>query len=128
MTERSGKSRMKRTGPTNSQTRELVQQLHILASSQNAKIWKRIADDLEKPTRRRRIVNLSKLAKCTKENDNVIIPGKVLASGDINHKLTIGALQFSKHAKEKLEKNSICLSLKELITQNPKGKNLKIIG
>ena len=120
--------KMKRTCPTNPQLKGLINELKVLARKENVNIWKRIAECLEKSTRKRRIVNLSKLARYTKENDNIIVPGKVLASGEINHKLTVGAYQFSKEAKSKLEKNSRCLTIEELMTQNPKGKNLRIIG
>ena len=45
---------VKRTGPTNKNTQLLIQLLRKEASTQKADLWKRIADDLEKPTRIRR--------------------------------------------------------------------------
>ena len=119
---------MKRTGPINPMLKELIEKLRVLAREQNVGIWKRIAKDLEKPTRKRRIVNLSKIERYTKENENIVVPGKVLASGNMNHKVTIGAYQFSREAKSKLEKNSTCLTIQEMMSKNPKGKNLRIIG
>src|SRR3989344_767509 len=104
--------------------------------------------DLEKPTRQRRAVNLSRIDRhdnnlvffCvpvnlsridryTKENEIIVVPGKVLGSGDLNHKLTIAAYQFSEGALEKLEKaGANVVSLLELSKESPDGKRIKIIG
>lgn len=120
---------MKRTGPTNEHLRKLIDDLRVLARKENVRIWTRIADDLEKPTRQRRIINLSKVAAHTKDNDHIIVPGKVLASGELGHKLTIAAYQFSQSAMDKIKTNqSIPLTIEELMSKNPKGKNLRIMG
>src|SRR3990167_3437297 len=94
----------KRTGPTNHLLLKLVEELKKRSNEQDANIWRRVADDLEKPTRQRRVVNLSSLSRYTKENEIVVVPGKILGAGTIEHKLTISAFQFSNGAKEKLEK------------------------
>ncbi|GAG29486.1 unnamed protein product, partial [marine sediment metagenome] len=52
--------KMKRTGPTNEHLRKLIAELKKLSIEQNAAIWKRIALELERPTRQRRIVNISR--------------------------------------------------------------------
>jgi len=115
----------KRTGPTNE---ELVKEIRTLRK-QKAAIWKRIAKDLEKPARKRRAVNLSRINRYTKDGDVVAVPGKVLASGSLNKKITIAAWQFSKSAEEKIKQSkSKTMSLSELAGQNPKGTNVKIIG
>jgi len=92
-------------------------------------LWKRIAEDLEKSTRNRRLVNLSSLKRFTKENETVVVPGKVLGSGEINHKLTVAAFAFSQNAKVQIEKaNGKCITIKDLLKQNPQGKDVKIVG
>ncbi len=114
---------------SNPELTELITKLRVLSNQENVNIWKRLAEDLEKPTRQRRIVNLSKIDRFTKEDEVVIVPGKVLASGNVGHKLTVGAYQFSKEAKNKLESGDIsCFSIQEMMSKNPKGKNVKIIG
>ena len=96
---------------------------------QNANIWDRVADDLEKPTRQRRVVNLSSLSRHTKENEIIVVPGKVLGAGDLQHKITISAFQFSGGAKEKIEKvGAKIVPLLELSKTNPSGKGIRIIG
>ena len=93
---------MKPTGPSNQQLKTLIQELKKKAIIDSSPFWKRIAVDLERPTRNRRAVNLSRLNRFTKENETVIVPGKVLASGDMNHKITVVAYAFSDGAMEKL--------------------------
>lgn len=119
----------KRTGPTNPILNELIQELKKKSIEQKIKLWKRIALDLERPTRNRRIVNLSRINRNTKENEIIVVPGKVLGSGVLSHKLTISAFQFSESAKNKiLENGSKIIPLTELSNENPKGKRIRIIG
>ncbi len=118
-----------RTGPTNPLLRDLIGELKKRSNEQDVNLWKRIALDLEKPTRQRRAVNLSRINRHTKENEVVVVPGKVLGSGDLNHKLTISAYQFSEQAKDKLQKSGAqIVSLLELSKDKPDGKNIRIIG
>jgi large subunit ribosomal protein L18e len=120
---------MKQTGPTNPLLQDLIGELKKRSIEQSAKLWKRVAIDLEKPSRNRRIVNLSRISRYTQENDVIIVPGKVLGSGDLSHKLTISAYQFSDQAKDKIEKaGSKIITLLELSKQKPNGKKIKIIG
>lgn len=81
------------------------------------KLWKRVYRLVEVPARRRPEVNLSKIASNTKAGDNVIVPGKVLSNGAINHKVTIAAMEYSASALKML-KESDCkvVNLKEMIS------------
>lgn len=120
---------MKRTGPTNPLLRDLIMELKKRSNEQSVNLWKRIALDLEKPTRNRRAVNLSRINRNTKENEVIVVPGKVLGSGILNHKLTISAYQFSEQAKDKIEKaGAKIIPLLELSKEKPDGKKLRIIG
>jgi large subunit ribosomal protein L18e len=120
---------MKRTGPTNSILIQLINDLKKLSNTEKVAIWKRVALDLEKPTRNRRAVNLSRINQNTKEKETIIVPGKVLSNGELNHEITIAAFSFSKKAKEFIEKSKgKAITINELMKQNPKGKNIKIIG
>jgi len=120
---------MKRTGPTNPHLKSLVLELKKESTIQKAGIWDRIAEDLEKPTRQRRVVNISRLNRNTKPNEVIVVPGKVLGSGILNHSLVVAAFSFSQSAKERIEQaKGKCLAIPELIKQNPKGKDVRIIG
>jgi large subunit ribosomal protein L18e len=119
---------MKRTGPTNPLLQGLIQELKKKSIEHGVNIWKRVAIDLEKPTRKRRIVNLYKINKYTKDNETIIVPGKVLAVGDLDHAVTIAAFNFSGSAVEKINKVGKALSINELIKESPKGKKIRILG
>ena len=117
------------TGPTNPVLKGLIEDLKKRSVDQKVSIWYKVASDLEKPTRKRTIVNLSKLNKHTNADETVVVPGKVLGSGILEHKLTISAYQFSEGAVEKITKNgSKIIPLNELIKESPKGKRIRIIG
>jgi|TARA_B100001971_G_C18088544_1_gene482220 large subunit ribosomal protein L18e len=113
---------------TNSQLIELIQELKVLANKENVKLWKRVSKDLEKSTRRHSNVNVFKINKVVRENETALIPGKVLSKGDLTKKITIAALNFSKEAKEKINKTGKAITIKELIKENPKGSKVRIIG
>ena len=117
---------MKRT--TNPDLLGLIKELKKKSFEQKVKIWKRIAEDLEKSTRKRRIVNLYKINKYTKENETIIVPGKVLAVGDLDHNVVIAAFGFSNAALEKINKIGKAISINELIQESPKGKRIRIMG
>ena len=119
----------KKTGPSNIVLQSLINELKKRSLEQKVSLWKRIALDLERSTRQRRIVNLSKIGRFAKDNETVIVAGKVLGSGELNAKLTVAAFQFSEGAREKLEKHGAkAVSLMELSKESPAGKRIRIIG
>jgi large subunit ribosomal protein L18e len=119
---------MKRTGPTNIHLRKLITFLRKKANENNAKIWDDIADRLEVPRRMRIVVNVGKINKYTKPDDIVVIPGKVLGAGSIDHPVTVAAFSFSSSAYEKIVKaNGKCISIIDLVNMNPKGSRVKIL-
>jgi len=117
---------VKRTGPTNLQLKNLISEL---SKKRDSKIWKRVANDLKKPTRQRRIVNLYKINKFARDGETIIVPGKVLSIGELDKKVEVAAYQFSDSAKEKIEKKQgTVLSISELLEKNPNGKKVRILG
>lgn len=120
---------MKRTGPTNPNLQKLIRDLKKLSAEKQVKLWRRIAKDLEKPTRIRRKVNLYKVQKYLKDGETAIVPGKLLSLGELTKKAEIAAYQASQQAKEKIAKaGSKFLTIQELMKKNPQGKKIRIIG
>lgn len=117
-----------RTGPTDPNVLELIHKLKKKSAETNKALWKTVAKKIEKSKRQRAAVNLSKINRFTKTNDIVIVPGSVLSSGDLNHKVTIAALKFSEGAKEKIS-SAKCkiLTLDELIESGLEVSKMKII-
>ena len=118
----------KRTGPTNIHLKNLIRELRKLSTKNNIKLWKRIAYELEKPTRKRREVNISKIDKYTRENEIALVPGKVLGNGELTKKIIIAAFKFSEKAKEIINKKGKAISIQDLMKDNPTGKKVRIIG
>lgn len=119
---------MKRTGPTNLQTRKLIVELRKLSTKQKVKFWKVISEELSRPTRIRREVSVGNIDKYSKVNETVIVPGKVLSNGELTHKVTVAAFNFSKQAKEKINASGKAISIEELMKINPKGSKVRILG
>lgn len=119
---------VKRTGPTNQNLRKLIDELRELSKQQSVNIWNRIAEDLEKSTRKRRSVNIYKIDKYTRDNEIAIVPGKVLSIGKLNKKIKVAAFQFSNQAREKINLVGKAITINELIKENPKGNKVRIIG
>jgi len=118
---------VKRTGPTNPVLRELIKELKTLAIEKKQKFWKRIATELEKPTRQRRIVNTKQISIKTKENEEIVVPGKVLGNGLINHPVIVYAWAYSRKAKQLIESaKGKALSIKDLIKKG--NVRVRILG
>ncbi len=118
----------KRTGPTNPITRKLIADLRSLSTKDQAKIWDRIADELSKPERKRKNVNIYKINKYAGDGETVLIPGKVLSDGNLTKKVIVAAFQFSGKAKEKISRTGNAVYIRDLMKSNPKGKNVRILG
>ena len=114
---------------TNPQLINLIRVLRKKARESEAKIWRVVADYLSRSRRRRITVNLSKLNRHTQKSETVVVPGKVLGVGQINHPLNIAAFAFSEQARTKILKTKgKCMSIPELMDKNPKGSGVRIIG
>ena len=111
---------------TNQIKEKLIEELKTHSTKEKSNFWKRIAKELQRSTRKTREVNLDKLDNHTKENETIIVPGKILGKGELTHKITVAAFSSTETAKGKLKNNLI--SIHDLIKKDPKGKNTRIIG
>lgn len=119
---------MKRTGPTNIYLKRLIEELRKKSFEIKAPIWLEIAKKLEKPRRKKIEINLSDIDRNTKKGDTIIVPGIVLASGELTKSVTIAAWRFSQTAEKKIKKSKgKCLTIEDLMKENPKGRGVKII-
>jgi large subunit ribosomal protein L18e len=120
---------MKKIKTTNPDLINLFFSLKKQSNQTNTKIWRNIGKQLAKPKRNRIKVNISRINRHSKNNDTIIVPGKVLGAGQINHPVTVAAFAFSEKAGKKIKAaKGKCLSFYELIKENPQGSNITIIG
>jgi large subunit ribosomal protein L18e len=107
----------------------LIFDLKKASRENNAPIWRDIAKRLEKPSRVWAEVNISRLSLYTKKGETLIIPGKLLGAGDIDYPVTVAAFKATKGAAEKITAaGGSVLTIPQLITDNPKGKGVRIMG
>lgn len=93
-----------------------------------AKVWIRVASELMKPTRNKPEVNVGKLDKLTKEGFTLVVPGKVLSSGNLTKKVDVAAFQFSVAAAAKIKAlGGSLVSIRDFIKKNPEGKKVILI-
>lgn len=119
---------MRKTKSTNPELVQLIRFLKKQARGTQANIWLDVAEHLAKPNRQRVAVNLSQINRHTEKKAVIVVPGKVLGAGALNHPITVAAFGVSEKAKEKLAAaKAKYLSIPELVEENPKGANVKII-
>jgi len=92
-------------------------------------IWKAVIKELSRSRSNRKEVNIGQLAHVTKDKEVVIVPGKILGSGEISHRLTIWCFTISEAAARKiLDAGGKILPLDSLVKKYPDGKGVRIIG
>jgi large subunit ribosomal protein L18e len=118
----------KPTGPTNPIIKALIEDIRNRGYRENIPFLIKLADELESPRRKRAEVDLSKLNRVCKENETVVVPGKVLSSGILKKPLKIAAASFSMVAIERIQNaGGKVLTIEELVKEDPKGTNVRIV-
>ena len=94
-----------------------------------APIWRALEEELTAPRANRREINIRKLAEITKGDEVIVVPGKVLGTGSLDHKLTVCALSISETAAKKvIESGGKVVTFDHLINKHADGKGVRIIG
>ena len=116
------------TGPTNPVLRRLVRELRAAGKKQRVRLWIDLAERLERPRRARAEVNLSQLSRYSGEGNTIVVPGKVLAAGKLNHAIFVAAFKFSGAARRKITTaGGKTLTIQQLVEQNPNGKDVRLM-
>ncbi|HXG07933.1 MAG TPA: 50S ribosomal protein L18e, partial [Nitrososphaera sp.] len=94
-----------------------------------APIWRALERELAGPRSNRREVNIRKLSEVTKAGEVVIVPGKILGTGSLGHKLTVCAFSLSESAARKVvQSGGTIVPFEELVKKYPDGRGVRIIG
>ncbi len=114
---------------TNPQLVSLIADLKAKTRETDAEIWRDIALRLEAPSRVWAEANLSKIEKYVKDGETVVVPGKVLAAGEVTKPVTVAAYSFSaKAAAAIVAAGGKVMTLREAMDANPSGSKIRIIG
>ncbi|MFC7154749.1 50S ribosomal protein L18e [Halomarina halobia] len=111
---------------TNPRLQSLIADCKAAARS-GAAVWGDVAERLEKPRRTHAEVNLGRIERYAKEDETVIVPGKVLGSGALRKEVTVAAVDFSGTARTKIGQVGEAIDLEQALEQNPDGSNVRVI-
>jgi large subunit ribosomal protein L18e len=114
---------------TNEHLLGLIQELYEASHKEDAPIWRDVARRLERSNRLHSEVNVGKIDRFANKNDKVVVPGKVLGSGDLTKPVHVAAWRFSESARTKIEAaGGKTLTIPEMVTKVPKGSDVRILG
>lgn len=117
-----------RTGPSNPHLQSLIARLRSRGYKENSNFLLAIANELARPARRSVKVNVSKLERICNPQEDIIIPGKLLADGSLTKPLNLACFSASETAKKKIETvGGKIISIDELLEKNPKGTGVRIV-
>ena len=120
---------MAHTSKTNPRLERVIRELRDLSRENEVAIWRDVAERLERSRARWSEVNLSRLARYAAKGEQVVVPGGLLASGEIGVPVTVAAFRASGAARRKVEAaGGKALSLLELAVANPTGRGVRIMG
>jgi len=118
------------TGPTKQETRTIIVDLEKYSKKSGKQIWKRIAEELSKGSRRRAKINLYQLNVIAKKNKDktFIVPGKVLGTGVVDGKVDVVCLDYSENAGKKVaQQKGKIFTIKEFLGTKPKADKMVIV-
>ena len=106
----------------------MIKDLKQASKKNEAPIWSRLAKLAIKPSARK-IVNLTRINKITKDNDVLFVPGKVLGTGNISHKIILSSFSISATAAKKIiQTGGTIMTYSDMIKKYPTGKGVMIFG
>jgi large subunit ribosomal protein L18e len=106
-----------------------ISSLRNAYKTNKAPIWRALEEELAGPRANRREINVRRLAEITKADEVVVVPGKVLGTGNLGHKLTVCAFSISEPAAKKIvDSGGKVMEFEDLINNHPDGKGVRIIG
>ena len=101
----------------------MIKDLKQASRKNEAPIWSKLANLAIKPSSARRVVNLARINKITKENDVLFVPGKVLGTGNMSHKITLSSFSISTTAANKIiQTGGSIMAYSDMIKKFPTGK------
>lgn len=112
---------------TNPRLNDLIAELKSTSREADADVWQDIADRLEKPRRTHAEVNLGRIERYAREEETVVVPGKVLGSGALQKNVTVAAVDFSSSAETKIEQVGESVPLEHVLEENPDGSDVRVI-
>jgi large subunit ribosomal protein L18e len=106
----------------------LIAELKAVARETGSDVWGDVAARLEKPRRTHAEVNLGRIDRYARDDETVVVPGKVLGSGVVRAGYTVAAVDFSSSAAEKLQQaDGEAIPLEQALERNPDGTDVRVV-
>ncbi|MGD0256932.1 MAG: 50S ribosomal protein L18e [Thermoplasmata archaeon] len=107
----------------------VVRELRLAARSHDAPLWASVADRLERARHLNPGVNVGQLERIAQSDETLVVPGKVLADGELSKKLTVAAFAYSAEARTKIHAaGGTALTLDDLLHAKPNGSGVRLIA
>ncbi|MCK4717292.1 MAG: 50S ribosomal protein L18e [Thermoplasmata archaeon] len=120
---------MKKNKKSNQHLVDLIQDLKRRSHENSAPIWRDVAKRLERPSKNWAEVNISRIARHVEKDTVVLVPGKLLGSGDIDIPVTIASYRASESAVNKINSaGGRVMTIQDLMKENPKGTGVRLMG
>lgn len=112
---------------TNPRLTSLIADLKAATRNGGGDVWGDVAERLEKPRRSHAEVNLGRIERYAREDETVVVPGKVFGSGALRKEVTVAAVDFSGSAETKIDQVGEAVPLEEALENNPDGADVRVI-
>jgi large subunit ribosomal protein L18e len=113
----------------NPELRRVIMELKKAARAHQAPVWRATAERLARPRHQVFPLNVAHLERLTEAKETVVVPGKLLAAGNLTKPLTIGAIGYSSEARSKVHAaGGAALSIDELLKSHPDGKGVRLLA
>jgi large subunit ribosomal protein L18e len=102
--------------------------LERAAKKGKAPIWEDASRLLTADARNRVEVNVGRLSRIADDGQALFVPGKVLGTGVLDKKVTVGAFAFSASARSKLESaGGSALTIEQFLKKYPRGSGVRLV-
>jgi large subunit ribosomal protein L18e len=102
--------------------------LERAGKKEKASVWSVASEMLSRPASLKVEVNLGRISRMAKDGEAIFVPGKVLGSGLIDKKVTLGAFVFSSSARSKIQAaGGSALSVDQFVKKFPDGSGVKLV-
>ena len=119
----------KKNKKTNDALIALIGDLKDQSRSTGAAIWRDVALRLETSRSNWAEPNLSRLSRTAADDETILVPGKLLGSGDVLGSPNVAAYSVSASARSKIEAaGGRVMTIRDLMDDNPKGTGVRILG
>jgi large subunit ribosomal protein L18e len=106
-----------------------VHELRRAARENAAPIWSAAADRLERARHQTTPVNVGHLDRLASAKETIIVPGKLLADGEIHQPLTVAAFSWSEGARTKVHAaGGQLVTIHDLLKSRPDGAGVRLLG